>query len=157
MEESSFVNETHLLTPKSLVYSSRLVKKNLGVANSDSGSSWGRGKFLEPFWSREAKRVGTGNLWHSQTTDQANPLKSMASQDRLDSDRSNPSAGAELEQGVRGSSVGQCVPEDGFLSHSLSPEFLERVRQKPAISQGLCSACCLHFRAASANMLTEAE
>ena len=35
MEQSSLVNETHLLTPKSLMYSSRLVKKKLGVA-------WGR-------------------------------------------------------------------------------------------------------------------
>ena len=62
VEQRSLVNETHLLTPKSLlVYSSRLVKKNLGsrgVANIHSGSSWGHGKFLGPFWCREAKRVG---------------------------------------------------------------------------------------------------
>ena len=32
VEQSSLANETHLLTTKSLVCSSRLVKKNLGVA-----------------------------------------------------------------------------------------------------------------------------
>ena len=65
VELSSIVNEAHLLTPKSLAYiSSRLVKKILGsrgVANIHSGSSWGRGKCLGPFWGREAKRVG--NRW----------------------------------------------------------------------------------------------
>ena len=50
-------NETHLITPTSLVYSSRLVK-NLGVANIHSGSSWGHRKYLGPFRVREAKRVG---------------------------------------------------------------------------------------------------
>ena len=61
VEQNSLVNETHLLTPKSLVYSSRLVKKILGprgVANIHSGSSWGRGKFLRLLWGREANRVG---------------------------------------------------------------------------------------------------
>ena len=32
VEQSSLVNETNLLTPKSMVYSTRLVKKNIGVA-----------------------------------------------------------------------------------------------------------------------------
>ena len=54
LEQSSLVNETHWLTPKYLVYSCRLVKKNNWI---HSGTSWGRGKFLVPFWGREAKRV----------------------------------------------------------------------------------------------------
>ena len=61
VEQSSVVNGTHLLTPKSLVYSIHLVKKILGsggIANNRSGSSWGRGKCLGPFLGREAKRVG---------------------------------------------------------------------------------------------------
>ena len=43
VEQGSLVNETHLLTPKYLVYSSRLVKKKIlgsrGVAKNHAGSS----------------------------------------------------------------------------------------------------------------------
>ena len=56
--QSSLVNETHLLAPKSLVYNSRLVKKVLGsrgVANIHSGSSWVRGNFLGPLWGRDRR------------------------------------------------------------------------------------------------------
>ena len=63
VEQSSLLNETHLLTPKSLVYSSRLVKKKIVVANIHSGSSWGRGKLLGPFRGRESKKVGNRCLF----------------------------------------------------------------------------------------------
>ena len=57
VEQSSLVNETHLLTPKFVVCSSRL-----GIAwgrEHPFRIKLGRGKFLRPFWGREAKRVGT--------------------------------------------------------------------------------------------------
>ena len=61
VEQSSLVNQTHLLKPKSLVYSSSLVKKKIlgsrGGANMHSGSSW----VTEIFWDHYfgvAKRKG---------------------------------------------------------------------------------------------------